>query len=129
MVLRSWREVNVLASADGARLRRAFAARLDELRMQKQSSSAPAPQAELSSHGNDATFLPTVTRQRDRQHPRFIIKQPCLVWPAAVRSASTALRPSPLARIKGSDEFTSHSATPITASCIAPEPKSNGGQD
>jgi len=81
--MRSWPKVNVLASADGARIRQAFAARLDALRMPEQSSSEqvvrPAPQAELSSHGADATFLPKVTRQRDRQHLRFIIKQPCLV--------------------------------------------------
>jgi hypothetical protein len=81
--MRSWRQANGLASADGTRVRQAFAARLDEPRRQKQSSSEQVPrstpQAELSSHGNDATFLPKVTRQRDRQHLRFIIKQPCLV--------------------------------------------------
>jgi hypothetical protein len=82
--MRSWRHANALASADGARVRQAFAARLDELCMPEQSSSeqaAPqARQSELSSKGNEAlVLLPKVTRQRDRQHLRFIIKQPCLV--------------------------------------------------
>jgi len=81
--MRSWREANALASADGERVRQAFAARLDELRMPEQSSpeqlARPARQAEPSGHRNDAVVLPRLTRQRDRQHLRFVVKQPCLV--------------------------------------------------
>jgi Putative HNHc nuclease len=79
----------VVARSERARERRwgtrppGVCARLDALRRPEQSSSEqvpqPAPQAERSSHGNDAVVLPKVTRQRDRQHLRFIIKQPCLV--------------------------------------------------
>jgi hypothetical protein len=81
--MRSCRQANVLASADGARVREAFAARLDALRSPEQRPSEqalPASQPEPSSQGNEAlVLLPTVTRQRDRQHLRYIIKQPCLV--------------------------------------------------
>jgi hypothetical protein len=81
--MRSWRDPNVLASAVGVSVRQAFAAWLDALRRPEQSLSEqvaqPARQAELSSQGNDAVALPKMTRQRDRQHLRFIIKQPCLV--------------------------------------------------
>jgi hypothetical protein len=79
--MRSRRHANALARADGERVRQAFAARLDGLRMPAQSSSEqvarPARQAELSSHGNDAVVLPRLTRQRDRQHLRIVVKQPC----------------------------------------------------
>jgi hypothetical protein len=40
--MRSWRKVNVLASADGVRVRQAFAARLDALGSPEQRSSEQA---------------------------------------------------------------------------------------
>jgi hypothetical protein len=130
--MRCWRKVNVLASADGAGLRQAFAARLDGLRIPEQSSSEqaapPTRQPEPLSQGNEAlVLLPKVTRQRNRRHLRFIIKQPCLVC-GRQPCDPHHLR---LAQARGlgqkvSDEFT---VPLITASCIAPEPKWTGGRD
>jgi hypothetical protein len=130
--MRSWRDANALASADGVRVREAFAARLDELRRPEQSSSEqvaqPARQAELSSHGNDAVALPKMTRQRDRQHLRLSNSH---AWCVA---GGHAIRINALPKPAGSDKSSvmsspTRSAVPITASCIAPERKWNGGRD
>jgi hypothetical protein len=81
--VRSWRKRTRLPLQDGARVRQVFAARLDELRLLEQSLSEPVAQlagrAAPSGHHNDVLALPKLTRQRDRQHLRFVIRQPCLV--------------------------------------------------
>ena len=65
--------------------RRAFAARLANLRTADQNLSertgGPANQDESqdSDYGHGALALPKERRQRDRQHLRFVAKQPCLV--------------------------------------------------
>ncbi len=84
--LKAWTRANTLFPLDGEQVRRAFAARLAHLRTADQNLSertgGPANQDE--SQGSDyghggALALPKERRQRDRQHLRFVAKQPCLV--------------------------------------------------
>jgi hypothetical protein len=104
--MRSWRESNVFASADGGAsarpLRTAGCAAYARAKLLREQVARPAWQAEQSNHGDDAVVLPKVTRQRDRQHLRFVAKQPCLVKrQAAVRSALLAPCPTARTRTKG----------------------------
>ncbi|MDT4743669.1 ERF family protein [Bradyrhizobium sp. WYCCWR 12699] len=80
--LHAWREVNALASTDGARVRQAFSARLgagEEVEHGPQPASPPTSQDAPADPGDGGLALPKLKRQRDRQHLRFVAKQPCLV--------------------------------------------------
>jgi hypothetical protein len=79
--LRTWAKINSLAPADGERLRQIFASRLAELRGADHSAQ------EAQSAGDDqhpsidksVVALPEPRRLRDRDHLRFVAKQPCLI--------------------------------------------------
>jgi hypothetical protein len=112
--LRAWPKVNTLTPEHRDKVREAFEAQLARLLTipdQDRSSAEPGPPA-----ANDAPHsrvdksvfaLPEAKRLRDRQHLRFVAKQPCLVCgrepcdPHHLRFA----QPRGLAQ-KVSDEFT-----------------------
>jgi hypothetical protein len=132
--MRSWREANVLASADGARVREAFAARLDQLRTEQSSSEQAAPQRVNPSRQAKAT-RPSSSCQRSRGSA---IGNTCASSSnsrASSAAGSHAIRiTSALHKPAGSDKrlvtsSPSRSAGSIIASCIAPERKWNGGRD
>ena len=84
--LRAWPRANTLTSDDGDKVRRAFEARLARLpSMTNQDLSptelvAPAANDETRSRIDKSVLaLPEAKRLRDRQHLRFVAKQPCLV--------------------------------------------------
>jgi hypothetical protein len=84
--LRAWPKANTLTPEDGDKVREAFQARLARLRTKPDQDLSPA---ELDPPAaNDETrsridksvlTLPEAKRLRDRQHLRFVAKQPCLV--------------------------------------------------
>jgi hypothetical protein len=84
--LRAWPKANTLTPEDGDKVREAFQARLARLRTIPDQDRSPA---ELDpTAANDETrsridksvlTLPEAKRLRDRQHLRFVAKQPCLV--------------------------------------------------
>ena len=83
--LRAWPRANTLTSDDGDKVRRAFEARLARLPSTNQDLSptelvAPAANDETRSRIDKSVLaLPEAKRLRDRQHLRFVAKQPCLV--------------------------------------------------
>ena len=84
--LRAWPRANTLTSDDGDKVRRAFETRLARLpSMTNQDLSptelvAPAANDETRSRIDKSVLaLPEAKRLRDRQHLRFVAKQPCLV--------------------------------------------------
>jgi hypothetical protein len=85
-ILRTWPKANSLAPADGDRVRIAFQARL--VRLQAIPENEDLTEAALSPTVNDARrsridksvlALPEPKRLRNKQHLRFVAKQPCLV--------------------------------------------------
>ena len=112
--LRAWPRANTLTSDDGDKVRRAFEARLARLPsttnedLSPTELIAPAANHEVRSRIDKSVLaLPETKRLRDRQHLRFVAKQPCLVCgrepcdPHHLRFA----QPRGLAQ-KVSDEFT-----------------------
>jgi hypothetical protein len=81
--LRTWAKVNTLAPADGERVRQAFAKRLavlggaDPTVKPSEAQSADDKQQFLLDKG--IPTRPEPRRLRDRDHLRFVAKQPCLV--------------------------------------------------
>jgi hypothetical protein len=81
---RSWPKVNTLRLEHADWLREAFDARLSALRMSGQTSeSAEADKrvgpGEPAEAHLGAIAIPKTLRQRDREHLRFVARQPCLV--------------------------------------------------
>jgi len=82
--LQTWAKVNTLALLDGERVRQAFARRLAELRGVEDPTSLPIEPQGDEVHQKlpikkSVLSLPEPRRQRDRDHLRFVAKQPCLV--------------------------------------------------
>ena len=86
--LRAWPEANTLTPEDGDRVRQAFQARLaclqkipdDEAPSRVELDPPPAADDEPRSRIDKSMLaLPEAKRLRDRQHLRFVAKQPCLV--------------------------------------------------
>jgi hypothetical protein len=84
--LRAWPKANSLVPADGDRVRIAFQARLAHLQAIREGEDLTEPA--LSPKVNDerrsridksVLALPESKRLRDKQHLRFVAKQPCLV--------------------------------------------------
>ncbi len=112
--LRAWPKANTLAPEDGDQVREAFQARLARLRTTPDQDLSPADpnRAAVDDESRpridkSVLALPEAKRLRDKQHLRFIAKQPCLVCgrepcdPHHLRFA----QPRGLAQ-KVSDEFT-----------------------
>jgi hypothetical protein len=81
---RSWPNVNRLRLDDAERLHEAFDARLSALRMPGQTPEVPQADTRLdpsepSVADRGALAIPKPLRQRNREHLRFVAKQPCLV--------------------------------------------------
>jgi hypothetical protein len=82
--LRTWAKVNSLAPADGEQLRQIFASRLAELRETDHRALA-ATEAESAGDEQHPRIdkgilaLQEPRRLRDRDHLRFVAKQPCLI--------------------------------------------------
>ena len=85
--LRAWPKANTLAPADGDKVRQAFQAQLtqiqstpDEGHHQPAELDPPAAKDEIRSRIDKSMLtLPETKRLRDKQHLRFVAKQPCLV--------------------------------------------------
>jgi hypothetical protein len=85
--LRAWPKANTLAPADADKVRQAFQARLtqvqstpDEGQYQPAELDPPAAKDEIRSRIDKSMLtLPETKRLRDKQHLRFVAKQPCLV--------------------------------------------------
>jgi hypothetical protein len=84
--LRAWPKANSLTPADGDKVREAFQARLARLQTVPDENLSPAeldpPTANdetRSSIDKSVLALPEAKRLRDKQHLRFVAKQPCLV--------------------------------------------------
>ena len=84
--LRAWPRANTLTSDDGDKVRRAFETRL--ARLPSTTNPDLSPTELVAPAANDETrsridksllALPEAKRLRDRQHLRFVAKQPCLV--------------------------------------------------
>ena len=84
--LRAWPKANILTPADGDKVRQAFQARLARLQTIPDKDLAPAEPDPPTA--NDETrsridksvlAIPEPKRLRDKQHLRFVAKQPCLV--------------------------------------------------
>ena len=110
--LRAWPKANTLTRDDGDRVRQAFQAhlaRLQKIPDDDLSPTEPDPPAakEETRSPIDKLALPEAKRLRDKQHLRFVARQPCLVCgrepcdPHHVRFA----QPRGLGQ-KVSDEFT-----------------------
>jgi hypothetical protein len=106
--LRAWETVKALHSEDAARLSQAFDLKLSAIRPPRRNSASlkdHSPPDEMTPSKTSAT--PRTQRLRDREHLRFVAKQPCLVCgrepsdPHHLRFA----QPHGLAQ-KVSDEFT-----------------------
>jgi Protein of unknown function (DUF968) len=79
---RAWPKLNTLRLEDADRLREAFDARLSVLRMSGQTSASAenrVDRAEPAEAQPVVLAIPKALRQRDREHLRFVAKQPCLV--------------------------------------------------
>ena len=122
---------------DGDKVRRAFEARLAQLQSTPDQGHLPPTELDAPA-ANDETrsridksllALPEAKRLRDRQHLRFVAKQPCLVCgrepcdPHHLRFA----QPRGLGQ-KVSDEFTVPLCRAIIANCTAPVRKRLGGR-
>ncbi len=83
--LRAWPKVNTLRPEDGDRVRVAFQAQLTRLREVpnedvKAAEPAQTPDAEPRARIDKSVLaLPEPRRLRDKQHLRFVAKQPCLI--------------------------------------------------
>ena len=82
--LQTWAKVNTLALADGERVRQVFTRRLAELRGVEDPTSPPTKPKGDEGHqqlliDKGILALPEPRRLRDRDHLRFVAKQPCLV--------------------------------------------------
>jgi ERF superfamily len=84
--LRTWSKANGLTPADGDEVRQAFQARLAQLQAIPDpdlSGAEPDPRpANANAHSRidkSVLTLPEAKRLRDKQHLRFVAKQPCLV--------------------------------------------------
>ena len=85
--LKAWPKANSLVIEDGDRVRQAFEARLvrlqeisDEKFAPVKSDAAPTVNDETRSRIDKSILtLPETKRLRDKQHLRFVAKQPCLV--------------------------------------------------
>ena len=84
--LRAWPKTNTLTPEDGDKVRQAFQAR--HVRLQKRTDDdfppaeldPPAAKEEARSRIDKSVLaLPEAKRLRDKQHLRFVAKQPCLV--------------------------------------------------
>jgi hypothetical protein len=135
--LRAWPKVNTLTPEDGDWVRVAFLAQLTRLREApnedvKAAEPDPAPTTPEPRSRIDKSVLalPEPRRLRDKQHLRFVAKQPCLVCgrepsdPHHLRFA----QPRGLAQ-KVSDEFTVPLSGHIIASCTAPDKSGSGGRE
>jgi hypothetical protein len=136
--LRAWPKANSLTPEDGDKVKEAFRAQLtqvqstpDEGHHQPAELDTPAAKDETRSRIDKRVLaLPEAKRLRDKQHLRFVAKQPCLVCgrepsdPHHLRFAQTR----GLAQ-KVSDEFTVPFAARIIANCTAPPRKGIGGRE
>jgi hypothetical protein len=83
--LHAWPKANRLIPADGDEVRQAFQARLGQLQGlpdQGVSLAASDPPADANAHSRidkSVLTLPEAKRLKDKQHLRFVAKQPCLV--------------------------------------------------
>ena len=84
--LRAWPQANTLTPADGEKVRLAFQDRLARLQPTPDEALAPAEPDKPATNDDvrcridkSVLTLPEAKRQRDRQHLRFVAKQPCLV--------------------------------------------------
>jgi hypothetical protein len=83
--LRAWPKANTLAPADGDKVRQAFQAQLTQIpstegRHPPTELDPPAAKDEIRSRIDKSMLtLPETKRLRDKQHLRFVAKQPCLV--------------------------------------------------
>ena len=84
--LHAWPKANTLTPADGDEVRQAFQARLARLQAipgLDLSGAEPDPMpANANAHSRidkSVLALPEAKRLRDKQHLRFVAKQPCLV--------------------------------------------------
>ena len=84
--LQAWPKANTLTPADGDKVRVAFQARLDRLQTIPHEDLPPTEPGQLAAnHEPSASIdksvlaLPEPKRLRDKQHLRFVAKQPCLV--------------------------------------------------
>jgi len=84
--LHAWPQVNTLTPADGEKVRLAFQDRLARLQSTPNEALAPAEPEKPATNDDircridkSILTLPEAKRQRDRQHLRFVAKQPCLV--------------------------------------------------
>jgi hypothetical protein len=77
---KAWSGVNALTPPDGDRVKQAFTARLAHLRTPNQRSPEAIRGERLPAEdGAEALAIPKEHRRRDKQHLRFVAKQPCLV--------------------------------------------------
>ena len=125
--LRAWPKANTLTSADGDKVREEFLARLN--RLQKVPDEDPAANDEPRSRIDKSVLaLPEPKRLRDKQHLRFIAKQPCLVCGRQPCDAHhLRFAQSRGHSLKVSDEFTVPLYT--IANCTAPVGKRTGGRN
>jgi hypothetical protein len=84
--LRAWPKANSLTPADGDKVREAFLARLARRQMAPDEDLSPtepdppaANEETRSRIDKSLLALPESKRLRDRQHLRFVARQPCLV--------------------------------------------------
>ncbi len=84
--LRMWPKVNSLKPADGDKVRQAFQGRLTHLQSTRGDDVSPAEhdraaaaEEPRSRIDKSVLALPETKRLRDKQHLRFIARQPCLV--------------------------------------------------
>lgn len=82
----AWPKANTLGHADGQEVRRAFQVRLSQLESAPDKEGPPADpgqpgpnDAPGSGIDKSVLVLPEPKRLRDKQHLRFVAKQPCLV--------------------------------------------------
>jgi hypothetical protein len=76
----AWSGVNALTPTDGDRVREAFAARLAHWQAPDRSSPEATVGERAAADGNsEALAFPKEQRRRNKQHLRFVAKQPCLV--------------------------------------------------
>jgi hypothetical protein len=83
---RAWPQANSLTFADGERVRLAFQHRLACLQPTPEEALAPAEPDKPATNDDircsidkSVLTLPEAKRRRDRQHLRFVTKQPCLI--------------------------------------------------
>jgi hypothetical protein len=78
--LHAWPKANTLAPADGDEVREAFQSRINRPQAPPAESDPPPTDEETRSRIDKSVLaLPEVKRLRDKQHLRFVAKQPCLI--------------------------------------------------